>query len=63
MDKYQQEYSKFQISDVLRLRFSEFQNSSEDARNKTKSTVIETVVVDDPPYFTDNMEVTNAELA
>jgi hypothetical protein len=60
MDKYQQEYSKFQITDGLRLRFSEFQNLSGDAGNKMKSTIIETVVVDEAPYFTDNMEVTNA---
>jgi hypothetical protein len=60
MDKYQQEYGKFLITDDMRLRFSEFQASSEDAENKTKSTIIETVVIDEAPCFTDNMEVTNA---
>ena len=60
MDKYQQEYSKFLITDDLRLRFSEYQDSSEDAGDKTKSTIIETVVIDEAPNFTDNMEVTNA---
>jgi hypothetical protein len=60
MDRYQQEYGRFLITDDLRLRFSEFQASSEDAGNKAKSAIVETVVIDEAPPFTDNMEVTNA---
>ena len=60
MDKYQQAYDKFLISDDLRLRFSEYQASKDDAKCKTKSIIIETVVIDEAPSFTKNMEVTNA---
>jgi len=57
MERYKQEYDRFLITDDLRQRFTELQASSEDFRGKTKSILIETVVIDDAPSFTDIMEV------
>jgi hypothetical protein len=63
MNKYQNEYDKFFVTDDLRKRFSQFQAVGKDVGNEVQSILVETVVIDEAPPFTDSMEVRNAQLA
>jgi hypothetical protein len=63
MNKYQNEYDKFLVTDDLRKRFSQFQTVGKDIANEMQPILIETVVIDEAPPFTDSMEVRNAQLA
>ena len=63
MKRYQEEYDMFLITNDLQKRLAEFQSHGKDVANKTKSILVETVVIDEAPSFTDSMEVRDAQLA